>query len=251
LTNAGADVVEVAPGVHRVAGARVSWYVVVDGDELTLIDTGWPGETERVLGACAALGRSPSDVTAVVVTHGHADHIGAADMLRREHGAVVHAHLDEEPNLTGERVERISMLDIALRIWQPRMVRFVANSLRVRGLTPDHVTEVSTFSGGEALDVPGRPVPVATPGHTSGHCAVHLPERGALLTGDGLVTIDIVSLATGPRVMPHLFNHDHRAAIASLSPLRDLDAAVVLPGHGEPFLGSPADAVDRALARLG
>ncbi len=46
----------------------------------------------------------------------------------------------------------------------------------------ERLRSVETFTT-DALDIPGRPVPVPTPGHTSGHSAFHLPERGALLVG--------------------------------------------------------------------
>src|SRR5690606_33743178 len=43
---------------------------------------------------------------------------------------------------------------------------------------------------GEAMDVPGSPVPVWSPGHTDGHCGFFLPDVGALFSGDALVTLD-------------------------------------------------------------
>ena len=63
-----------------------------------------------------------------------------------------------------------------------------AGALRVEG-----VPDVRIFVDREVLDVPGRPHVIATPGHTDGHCALHLPDRDVLFTGDGLVTLDLSS----------------------------------------------------------
>lgn len=56
---------------------------------------------------------------------------------------------------------------------------------------------VGTFSSG-ALDAPGRPLAVHTPGHTSGHAALHLPDQGVLVAGDALMTEHALSTSTGP-----------------------------------------------------
>lgn len=237
---------EVADGVFRLAGSSTNCYLVADGADVTLVDAGYPSDTGAVIGALEQLDRSPADVAAVVLTHGHVDHIGAAETLRSEHGARVLSHHQEAPNVRGVREERISELDVALRLWQPKMASFVLHFLRSGALAVDHVEEVATFNDETPLDVPGTPVPVFTPGHTSGHCAFHLPDRGVLITGDALVTYDPITRRTGPRLLNRLFNRDHDRALASLEALEPLEAEVVLPGHGEPLRSAPEQAVDEA-----
>jgi hypothetical protein len=105
---------------------------------------------------------------------------------------------------------------------------------------------VETFAD-EVLDVPGHPVPVHTPGHTSGHCALHLPEQGVLVAGDALMTEHAVARATGPQLLPDFFNRDTDLARASLQSLSVLPGDVVVPGHGPAFRGTPAAAVSAAL----
>lgn len=107
---------------------------------------------------------------------------------------------------------------------------------------------VLVAEGDEVTLVPGRLVPVPTPGHTSGHCAFHLPERGVLIAGDALMTAHPAARTTGPQLLPRMFNHDEAAALASLQALAGLSADVVLPGHGPAYPGSPASAVERATA---
>ena len=103
-------------------------------------------------------------------------------------------------------------------------------------------------AGGGTLDVPGRPQVVATPGHTPGSVAFHLPAQGVLFTGDALVTQEGIVGRTGPTIVSAAFTHSTEQALASLSALAPLDAGLLLPGHGEPFTGAPDDAV--RVARL-
>jgi len=77
---------------------------------------------------------------------------------------------------------------------------------------------------------------------------MHLPERGALLAGDALMTEHAVVKTSGPQLLPDFFNHDNEQARASLQALAALKADVVVPGHGPAFRGTPAQAVAAALA---
>ena len=108
--------------------------------------------------------------------------------------------------------------------------------------------EVTTFSDGETLDLPGRPRVVHTPGHTSGHCSFHLPERGALIAGDELCTLNPVTGRRGPQLMPRSFNLSTATCLDSLTKLQGLAADVVLPGHGEPWRDGVPAVIERARA---
>jgi glyoxylase-like metal-dependent hydrolase (beta-lactamase superfamily II) len=105
---------------------------------------------------------------------------------------------------------------------------------------------VETFSGG-ALDVSGRPLAVHTPGHTSGHAVLHLPDRGVRVAGDALMTAHALVTSSGPQLLPDILNTHTAQARASLELLRPLSADVVIPGHGPAFHGTPTQAVDLAL----
>ncbi len=77
------------------------------------------------------------------------------------------------------------------------------------GMSKAGVPEARPFAAGP-LDVPGRPVPVVTPGHTSGHTCYHLPDAGVLITGDALVTGHPIVARTGPQMVAPMFQHDLR-----------------------------------------
>ena len=108
----------------------------------------------------------------------------------------------------------------------------------------DLLDSVATFGDGDRLDLPGRPVVVHTPGHTEGHVMFHVPDRGLLFTGDGLATMDLLGFGTGPQMLDARFHFDAEQAETSLDRIVDLEADLLLPGHGSPWSGSPAAAVE-------
>lgn len=239
---------EVAGGVWLVTGTDTNWVIVTEGPDVTLVDVGYPRDLPGVLASLAAIGRTPADVAAIVLTHAHPDHIGSAERLRRDEGVPVHALDAEAPHCRGEVVEQVSELDILRSAWRPRVLLWALRAFRAGGRHVERLAVVTTFTAEAALAVPGSPVPVPTPGHTSGHCAFHLHGRGVLLAGDAFMTAHATARAVGPQLLPRMFNHDETAALASLESLRALSADVVVTGHGPAFLGSPANAVDQVIA---
>ena len=245
------DMTEVADGVWLVTGTDTNWVLLTDGPQVTLVDAGYPKDLPAVLSSLERIGRGPGDVAAIVLTHAHPDHLGGSERLRRENGIPVRVFEREAPHARGEVVQQVSELAILRSAWRPPVLLWALRAIRAGGTRVERVAEVQPFPADGALDVPGRPVPVPTPGHTDGHCAFHLPDRGVLLAGDALATGHATSTVTGPQLLPRMFQHDEAAAAASLEALRGLAADVVVPGHGPAYRGSPADAVDLALARHG
>jgi glyoxylase-like metal-dependent hydrolase (beta-lactamase superfamily II) len=221
--------------------------MVTDADDVTLVDTGYPGDRAMLVEGLRRIGRSPADVSAVVLTHGHPDHLGNAEYLRSTYDVPVWVHTDEAANARGQRIEQVGVGTLLRLAWRPDVLLWSLDAVRLKGLQVDRLAAAHTFTG-DPLDVAGHPVPVPTPGHTSGHCAFHLPDRGVLLAGDALMTRHPVARGTGPRLLPDFFNVDTDQARESLDRIGGLPAAVVVPGHGPAFRGSPHQAVDLALA---
>jgi glyoxylase-like metal-dependent hydrolase (beta-lactamase superfamily II) len=238
-----AESTQVAEGVHRLGSRLFNYYLVEDGEALTLIDAGLPGLRPSLDETLVALGRSVGDIQAVVLTHAHADHIGIAEALRTEAGAPVHVHAqDEELARTGREPKRERGFIPYLRYgaaWG-LIVGFVRNG------RPPKIGEVTTFGDRDVLEVPGRPVVIPTPGHTEGHVSFHLPDRGVLFTGDALNSRNPMTGRMGPQIMPACVNLSSAQALESLSHLENLEAGVLLFGHGDPWTDGPAAAVARA-----
>ncbi len=240
---------QVGQGVHRYADGLVNWYLIEDAGELALVDAGWPRSWPNVQAAIAGLGRSTSDVTAIVLTHAHPDHLGAAEVVRQATGAPVHVHRPEVARAHGKAPgsSPFSLVPgLAPTLWRPSALGFVLHATARGFMMPKWVSEVQAFDSGAPLDVPGHPHVILTPGHTEGHVCLHYPDRGVVITGDAFATLDVLTRERGPRLMPDALNGDPARTRASLPALAGLDADVLLPGHGEPFKGAPAQAVSRA-----
>lgn len=237
-----------APGVARLEHAYVNCYVISDDRGATLVDAGLPRMWRALPRLLAAVDRTPADVRAVVLTHAHFDHVGFARRAMRELHTDVWVHpadarLAAHPYRYAHENPRA-----VYPIRHPRAVPILgamvaAGAARVRG-----VTVVRSLVPGTRLKVPGRPDVVACPGHTDGHVALHLPDRGVLLSGDALVTLDPYTGRTGPRIVAGAATADSALNLASLDALAATGADVVLPGHGEPWTGGAAEAVRLARA---
>ena len=235
----------VAENTYALGSKGHNFYLLTDGDEATLIDTGCSKEWSKLAAGLESLGLSLSSIRGIVATHSHADHFGLAKRAQAE-GLSVAVHEDEETRALGTYQGRYAVTPMELPFFNLQMIRNFLPMFLAGVLKLDHVDAVDTFADGDRLDLPGNPVSVHTPGHTEGHTMFHCAERGILFTGDGLVTMDLLGSGTGPQLIERRFNLDHDQATASLDRVAGLDANLLLPGHGRPWSGSPAAAVAAA-----
>ncbi|MFF5843049.1 MBL fold metallo-hydrolase [Streptomyces massasporeus] len=244
-----ADVQQVADGTYLVHGSNTNWVILTEGDAVTLVDTGYPGDREQLLASLAQVGSSPEAVAAVLITHAHNDHLGSAEHLRATYGTPVYLHEAEVPHARREFLHQVSVGTVLRNGWRPGVLPWAVHALRSGGTTPVPVTAPQAFPTAGALDLPGRPVPVHTPGHTDGHCAYHLPGTGVLISGDALVSGHPTSRVEGPQLLPDMFHHERPRALASLDVLAELEGELLLPGHGPVHRGPVRDAARRARER--
>ncbi|WP_194926775.1 MBL fold metallo-hydrolase [Catenulispora pinisilvae] len=243
------DVVRVDGDVHAVLGSDVTWVVVKDGDDATLIDTGYPRDHDALLASLELLKVAPQSVNAILITHAHNDHIGSAERLRAEYGIPVLMHPDEVPHARRDFLDQVSAGAVAANAWRPGVAAWGLRAVRNGGTAHVPVTEPQAFPAPGPLDLPGAPIPLHTPGHTAGHCAYLLPATGIVVAGDAMSTGHPTSRVSGPQVLPAMFQKDLPGALASLDVIAEADADILIPGHGPVHRGSPRAAVEQARQR--
>jgi glyoxylase-like metal-dependent hydrolase (beta-lactamase superfamily II) len=244
-----AAVQQVADGTYLVHGSNTNWVILSEGDAVTLIDTGYPGDRELLLASLAEVGSSPEAVTAVLITHAHNDHLGSAEHLRGTYGTPVYLHEAEVPHARRDFLHQVSIGQVLRNGWRPGVLPWAVHTLRVGGTAHVPVAEPQPFPAQGPLDLPGRPVPVHTPGHTLGHTAFHLPGTGVVISGDALVSGHPTSRAKGPQLLPDMFHHERARAVTSLEILEGLDGDVLVPGHGPVHRGPVREAARHARER--
>ena len=238
---------EPAEGVYRVEDAYTNWYLIDDGaGDMTVVDSGVPRSWDSFRAALGQLGRRDDAVKALVLTHAHFDHLGFAERARSELDIPVWVHEDDVPltrhpmQYAHERSRSRYLLS------KPKALPIILALVRNRAFWPAPVQEVRRFADGAKLDVPGSPLAVHSPGHTLGHCGLHLEERGVLLAGDALVMLDPYTGRSGPRLVARAATADVERALGSLARLAATEASTVLTGHGEPWHHGIGPAVEAA-----
>ena len=236
---------QISPSLHRLGIGTVNAYLVEDGGEVTIVDAGLPGFWGTLPGELAAMGRSLDDVRAMVLTHGHSDHVGFAERFRVDRHITPRIHELDAALARGE-VKPQGQQSGKMRIGS--LVGFLLLGARNGALRQKALTEVATFGDGATLDVPGAPRVIHLPGHSPGSAALHFGSRDALLIGDALATLAVTSGHVGPQIAP--FTSDPVQALASLSKIEDISARWVLPGHGDAWTGGVGEAVDAVRKRV-
>ena len=244
-----ADVQQVADGTYLVHGSNTNWVILTEGDEVTLIDTGYPGDRATLLASLAEVGGSPEAVRAVLITHAHTDHLGNAEYLSTTYGTPIYLHTAEVPHARREFLHQVSVGTVLKNGWRPGVLPWAVHAIRSGGTAHVPVTAPEPFPSEGPLDLPGRPVPVHTPGHTDGHSAYHLPDAGVVIAGDALVSGHPTSRIKGPQLLPDMFHRERTQALASLAVLEGLKGDVLLPGHGPLHRGPVREAALQARER--
>ncbi|MFI5336369.1 MAG: MBL fold metallo-hydrolase [Opitutales bacterium] len=236
---------EISPGIHHFNTDPFNWYLIEEDSRLTLVDAGFPGHYGVLLDGLRSIGRELKDIEAVVITHAHTDHLGFAERVRAATNAPVYVHRNDLAAVG--HVLQLPWAGLLSHAWHPFMASMLSSAIGHGLLRLPRITRARGCSDGETLEIPGRPLVLHAPGHTPGEIALFLPRRGVLLSGDVLVTRDLITgRHGGPQVTHHSLNENDRTARRSLDRLRELGRVTMLPGHGRPWAGEMTDAIRQA-----
>jgi glyoxylase-like metal-dependent hydrolase (beta-lactamase superfamily II) len=208
----GESAVEVAGDVYAVPLLGAFGYLICE-DRLTLVDAGLPGSGLLLERSVAGLGRSLGELTRIVCTHGHPDHVGGARELAGDRVDV----LMHDADFAGLQV---TLGDTVRRPSRGRLFAYLAR-------TPAQVVPVAD---GDIIPVLGGLEVVHTPGHTPGSICLYAARDRLLFVGDVLTSRrGRVSYAS------RIFSDDLRAARASVQRLADRDVETIVFGHDPPW----------------
>ncbi len=198
-------------GEGRYAERFVYSYLIA-GKTICLIDTGVAATVPLILDAVRDLGRSPREISLIILTHAHPDHIGGCAPIRR-----------------------LSPVPVAVHATEKRWVEDVELQYRERPvpnlfeLVPEGVPVDRVLTDGEAISwEEGKTVRViATPGHSPGSVSFFFEEEGALFSGDSIPAAGHIPIYSDPAT-----------SVASIEKLKRLsDVRVLFSSWHEPIVG--------------
>jgi glyoxylase-like metal-dependent hydrolase (beta-lactamase superfamily II) len=213
--------------IRRLNNNFVNLYLIIDPDGLTVIDTGLARSGPKlVLKAIAGLGRQPSDLKRILITHADPDHTGGAAELKAKTGATIFASKIEaeaiEAGVTSREVQGNALMKALFAVMGKVMMP----------LAPAQVDEVIT--PGQILPVLGGLQVIATPGHTPGHVSFYAPAHHILIAGDSL------NASSGAlKFDPAPVHWDYAQGRESAKREAALGATTVCCGHGNVIEGAP------------
>ncbi len=215
---------------------NVVFFGLAGGRGWVLIDAGIPGSADAIYKAAAERFGENTPPAAIVLTHGHFDHVGALAELAAEWETPIYAHRLEHPFLNGTRS-------------YPAPQPGVGGGLMARaaGLYPRHPINVSRWLAllSENQEVPFMPGwrCIPTPGHTPGHVSLWREADRTLIAGDAFITTRQESayavLTQKPEMHgpPQYYTPDWDAARESVRRLAALEPELVVTGHGPAMQG--------------
>lgn len=215
---------KVVSGLYQFSNGGINAFLVDDGDAgLTLIDSGYPKDAEAIIEGIRSIGRDPGDLTNILITHAHPDHLGSAKELSG--GSTPISLHPADGDIARAGVYQLSM--------QPGPG--LLNGVMFRLVMRKKPSEFPAFepdidlNDGDVIDVAGGIEVIHTPGHTAGHVALLWKrDSGLLFVGDAAGNLAGLSYMIGYDDVPQ-----GKASLAKLSGF-GFEAAVF--GHGKPIL---------------
>ena len=242
---------QIAPNVFCLGPrgrTQTNVYFVRSGPSWVLVDAGWARDGDRIRHAARQLfGTQPA--AAIILTHDHPDHEGAALALAREWGCQVHVHPGELPVAVRD-FPRMQAEPMPMDRWlvypiMRTLGRRRREQLLARSTLRDIVATFTPESGVPFL--PGWQC-IPTPGHTPGHISLFRPADRVLITGDAVATLQmslrgLMRQKAGVSGPPWYTTWNRDAARDSVQRLARLRPTVLAGGHGEPLTVGAARAL--------
>ncbi len=227
--------VPLAENVWRIPliGDYVNGFMLRDDDgQVTLIDMGVGKSGAKVMAALGSIGSGPSDVTRLMLTHCHPDHVGGAAYVSKETGRPLDVHADDAQYVrtgTLPDVDQTSRIGKLFRkLPDPKLESLTVGEELTDG-------QVVPFAGGIRV--------VHTPGHSPGHASYLLEESGVLITGDAIFNV------LGMRWSPKFLCSNYAMTKKTAHRLGELEYTTAAFTHGPQIQERPREAIRKFLSK--
>ena len=223
---------EITTGIHQINGiSGANCYLVITGTKLLVIDTGMPGNGSKIIEYIKGLGKNPSDINYIILTHADIDHIGSAAEIKKMTGAKLAIHTSDAPILAGK--SRFKTVRGPLGV----LFKLMARLMRFHPVEPNVILQDNVEIGGFKV--------IHSPGHTNGSICLYQPGK-VIFVGDALRS----DSKGNPKPPSKNFSADIVRAKASLIMISQLEFDILLPGHGAPVIGRASSKLKDLLTRL-
>ncbi|MFQ6030058.1 MAG: MBL fold metallo-hydrolase [Dehalococcoidia bacterium] len=166
---------QIIPNLYQIPMDGTSAFLLVE-DEITVIDAGWRGKGSRVLDFLRTLGRSPEEISYIISTHYHLDHIGGVAQLKDSspgRAAIHESEIQYVERKSGEKLPNPAKNRLLGLLLSPVLSFYHPPSFSV-DLPLQDGTRLHQLGGMEVIH---------TPGHTPGSISLHFPQQGLLIAG--------------------------------------------------------------------
>lgn len=236
---------EISEGIYKFDTGPFNWYLIEENGQLTLVDAGFPGHYSVLKKGLKEIGFKIDDIVAIVLTHAHADHIGFAEKVRKKRNVPVFVH--KEDAAMAQKALQLPWFGLLSNAWRAYTAKMLGVAIVNGVFTFPHLSKVYEISNNALLDIPGKPRVIHTPGHTDGEIVLHLEDRKTLISGDTIVTRNLLTGALGtPQLTNPILNKNYDQAKRSLGLIQEFGELTLLPGHGTPWVGNIKEAVSIA-----
>jgi glyoxylase-like metal-dependent hydrolase (beta-lactamase superfamily II) len=216
---------QIADHLHQLSLKGANGFLI-DHGSLTLVDTGYGGNSDRILAYIKSIGKKPQDLQHILLTHLHSDHTGSlAELQEKTDAEAIMSAPDAECVLKGQAFR--AAVEITPGLLHKLIYRlFVKGAPRT--VNPPRIDRILT-SQDEKLPIGKGFTVIPVPGHAAGQIALlYHDDGGTLFAAD--TCGNMAGLALAP------FYEDYHQGLTDLHTIANYRFERIVVGHGNPIL---------------